>query len=172
MARPGLRAAAARVLPIPSPLPTGTPPPPVDAHVEKVRAPFGDLWMRGDDQVMLPYLLSAGVWEREEGELLRSLARPGCRFLDVGANVGYFSALIAHSVTDVTVIAVEPEPRNLALLRLNLWQHAPAAEVWGCALTAGDRIVSIASTDGNPGDTRVDAGADKSLGLAAGMTGD
>ena len=98
--------------------------------------------------------------------------RAGCRFLDVGANVGYFSALVARAVPDAEIIAVEPEPRNLGLLRLNLWEHAPDAEIWGCALTAGDRLIGLSSSNGNPGDTRSDSTGERFGMVAPGITGD
>ncbi len=148
------------------------PPAPYEGEVERVTTSFGDVWMRGDDEVMLPMVRSTGTWEREEGALLLSLASPGCRFLDVGANVGYFSALMARAVPDAVIIAIEPEPRNLGLLRLNLWEHAPQAEIWGCALTAGDRLIGLSMSDGNPGDTRSDAGGERFSMVSPGITGD
>jgi FkbM family methyltransferase len=39
---------------------------------------------------------------------------------DLGANVGYASVLLAHRHPDVRIVAVEPEPSNLALLRRNV----------------------------------------------------
>jgi FkbM family methyltransferase len=45
-------------------------------------------------------------------------------FLDVGAHAGYFSVLASRIVGDGGhVMAVEPHPRNLELLRANLWRH-------------------------------------------------
>jgi FkbM family methyltransferase len=42
--------------------------------------------------------------------------------LDVGANVGYMTALAARAAgSEGLVIAVEPAPDNLALLRANVW---------------------------------------------------
>ena len=52
---------------------------------------------------------------------LPALLRPGGAFLDVGANVGYFSLLAADLVkAQGTVIAVEPLPRTQARLLANL----------------------------------------------------
>ena len=42
--------------------------------------------------------------------------------LDIGANVGYFSLLGARAVGPAgTVVAIEPEPANYALLCANIW---------------------------------------------------
>jgi FkbM family methyltransferase len=45
----------------------------------------------------------------------------GGLFVDVGANFGWYSLLFAHCAgPSGTVVAIEPEPHNLALLRANL----------------------------------------------------
>src|ERR1700734_3130183 len=54
----------------------------------------GKLWISRRDQVMRPYMARAGTWEPEEGHVLLALTKPGCRFLDIGANIGYFSVLV------------------------------------------------------------------------------
>ena len=43
------------------------------------------------------YLEERGTWEPDEGQPVEpSSSSPGLRFLDVGANVGYFSLLVAQ----------------------------------------------------------------------------
>ena len=61
-----------------------------------------------------------GIWEPYESQLLwRSLGAGDC-FLDVGANIGYFSMLGAARVgSSGKVFAFEPEPRNYELLVAN-----------------------------------------------------
>jgi len=62
-----------------------------------------------------------GVWEPYETSLLASFLQPGEVFVDVGANIGYFSVLAAHLVGDSgAVFAFEPGRDNFALLRDNL----------------------------------------------------
>ena len=52
---------------------------------------------------------------------LRAIIRPGDVFLDIGANVGFFTILGARLVGDSgSVVAFEPEPRNVAALRDNV----------------------------------------------------
>ena len=58
----------------------------------------------------------------------------GARFLDVGANIGYFSLLAARSHTGVTIDAVEPFPSTVDVLRMNLWLNEIEATVWPVAL--------------------------------------
>lgn len=62
-----------------------------------------------------------GVYEPQETALLRELLRPGMTFLDVGANWGYFTLLGAHLTGAAgRVIALEPDPRLVPLLRRNV----------------------------------------------------
>lgn len=115
----------------------------------------GRLWMPADDEVMRPYLARTGSWEPEEGALLLDLAQPGCRFLDIGANVGYFSLLIAAKVAGATIDCVEPHPGNLDVLRFNLWANGVAARVWPVALDDQHRSLTMSVAATNYGDARV-----------------
>jgi len=78
------------------------------------------------------------TYEIEIDQLLRRVLRPGDVFIDVGANVGYFSPVAAQLVGPLgEVHSFEPDPRAHALLarsvvknRLNnVWCHRVA--VWG-----------------------------------------
>jgi FkbM family methyltransferase len=71
--------------------------------------------------VITQLLSDSGVWQPAETAYLQATLRPGQTFVDVGAHVGYFSVLASKLVGPTgTVIAVEPESRNLELLRRNL----------------------------------------------------
>ena len=62
-----------------------------------------------------------GIWEAFETELVVRLLQPGQCFLDVGANIGYYSVLAGYLVgTQGRVVAFEPEPANFALLQDNI----------------------------------------------------
>lgn len=61
--------------------------------------------------------LTLGVYETVETQILTSRVRPGMHVLDIGANVGYFTALLAQAVGPTgSVTAFEPEPVNHAVL--------------------------------------------------------
>lgn len=114
----------------------------------------GRLWISRRDQVMRPYMARAGTWEPEEGTVLRSLVRPGCRFLDIGANVGYFSALVHRMAPGVIVDAVEPDPTNVRALRFNLWVNGVNATVWPLALDDKETALHLSGNNENLGDLR------------------
>ena len=65
-------------------------------------------------------LASSKIYDRQEIDALRSvLTHATSVFVDVGANTGYYSTLIAKR-TRARVIAIEPNPPTLELLRCNV----------------------------------------------------
>lgn len=132
-----------------------------------VESDAGPLWLRSDDGVMLPYLASNGTWEPDEGTVLRKLVTPGSVFVDVGANVGYFSRLLAVTARPSRVVAFEPHPELAPVLALNTWGLTPTVEVFPLALGSSDGTVVVQSAAHNPGDTRVDASLSRATMLAA-----
>jgi FkbM family methyltransferase len=140
----------------PVPSSDAPPPPPVDVReFEEVPTALGPLWFDRRDEVMRPYIKHRQAWEENEGALLRALIKPGTRFLDVGANVGYFSLLAARAASHVIIDAVEPHPGNAAALRWNLWINHVAATVHQLALDDRRRHLRLQVTPTNMGDVRV-----------------
>ena len=131
------------------------PPALVGGDYELVKTDAGEFWMSADDEVMRPYMLRRGAWEESERDLLGRLLRPGARFLDVGANVGYFSVFAAKAAPGVQVDSVEPHPEIVPVLRMNLWANQVHANVWPVALDSKTSVLPIASAPMNPGDSRV-----------------
>jgi FkbM family methyltransferase len=111
-----------------------------------------------DDEVITANLIRWAVWEARETNFVRALVRPGDTFVDVGANIGYFSVLAA-SCTGPSgyVIAIEPEPRNLQLLRLNLARNGARTNATILPLAAYSRgcRMRLATNEVNRGDHRL-----------------
>ena len=62
-----------------------------------------------------------GVYEPLTTQLVKDILRPGDAFVDIGANIGWFTLLAAPLVGDTgKVIAFEPEPANMAILKQNI----------------------------------------------------
>lgn len=61
-----------------------------------------------------------GYYEKELGELIRKALRPGDVFLDVGANIGYFSLVAGTMNPELTVVAFEPVKELFASLKDNI----------------------------------------------------
>lgn len=118
----------------------------------------GQLWIPRSDEVMRPYLERHGTWEPEEAELLSLFFKPGIRFLDVGANVGYFSLYVAARCTDAEIHAFEPHPLTSQVLALNAWNSGARISTYALALSDGDRLLALTTSEHNLGDTRTSAG--------------
>jgi FkbM family methyltransferase len=52
--------------------------------------------------------------------ILQHLCQPGTTFIDIGANVGFFSLLISKTCQNVRVFAFEPNPKNFNILQENV----------------------------------------------------
>jgi FkbM family methyltransferase len=87
------------------------------------------------DRLITPQLVVYRQWEAQISRLLLRLSPPGSVFVDVGANFGYFTCLVADSMGPAAgsrVIAVEPNPHMLRLLAVNVqinWSMAPVRVV-------------------------------------------
>jgi FkbM family methyltransferase len=77
-----------------------------------------------------------GEYERRLSRLVVDLGSKGGTFVDVGANIGYFSLLWAASHPQSTVHAFEASPKNLPLLRRNVHTNNldDQIKIYDCAL--------------------------------------
>jgi FkbM family methyltransferase len=94
------------------------------------------------ESMCLGYFFNRGLPHEAAGiELLRRVLGPGGTFVDVGANVGFFSRMAAGLVgREGRVIAIEALPAALRLLRRNL-DRLPCAKI---VPTAVDRFAGRA----------------------------
>ncbi len=127
-----------------------------DAVVE-VDTDIGPILLHSGDEVMTPLIRAQGDWEAEEAAWLRRVVRPGSAVLDVGANVGYFTVLMAQLAgRGGAVVAVEPEARNLSVLRANLWRHGlDDVAVLPIAAWSGRALLPLVLNEENRGDHQV-----------------
>jgi len=66
-------------------------------------------------------LLLFGKRELEHKDILEKILKPGMTVLDIGANIGYYAIMESKLVgSKGSVIAVEPSPNNISLLKRNL----------------------------------------------------
>jgi len=61
-----------------------------------------------------------GYYEKELGDLLKKLIKPDHIFIDIGANLGYFSLLVAASSPTVKVISFEPVDEHFRKINANI----------------------------------------------------
>jgi FkbM family methyltransferase len=93
------------------------------------------------------YLYVFGTWEPSLTTFLRSTLRPGDVFVDIGANVGYFTLLAARAVGPTgRVIALEAMPATAAKLEANVSANGLSqVEVLACAASDVDGELEIYS---------------------------
>lgn len=118
-----------------------------------------------------------GIYAPGETALVRNALGPGGIFVDVGANWGYFSLIAATRVgPGGRVVALEPDPRLLPLLRANLVHNGltqvTALGVAAAAHHAEVEMLGFDWRDGNSGLTRIALPGDTSSGPRFTVPGD
>ncbi|MGW3497994.1 FkbM family methyltransferase [Streptomyces sp. NPDC001020] len=82
---------------------------------------FGAVFSVNTHDVIQRYLYLFGVWEPNLTSWIQGRLRPGDTFVDVGANIGYFTVLASRQVGPTgRVVAIEASPEFHAALRGNL----------------------------------------------------
>src|SRR2546426_1213516 len=81
-----------------------------------------DRKIAGNTREMLQqFIYYFGVWEPHLTRWIAQRLAPGDTFVDVGANIGYFSLLASKVVRDSgTVVAIEPSPSIFSRMQSNL----------------------------------------------------
>ena len=98
--------------------------------------PLPGLTIHLDPKQRIERLMWAGAYERGLVKTLKSFLKPGMVFVDLGANIGYFSAIAAALVgNEGRVFAFEPSPALYARLRRNL---SPFERAVVCEFAASD----------------------------------
>lgn len=84
----------------------------------------GYLWVDPEDRGLTPALVLFGEYEPGVTRVLGDFLRPGNIFVDVGANIGYYSVLAGRLVGNQgSVLAFEPNPRTFTLLERNIREN-------------------------------------------------
>jgi FkbM family methyltransferase len=102
--------------------------------------------------------LTLGVYERDETRFFLRQARPGMQFVDIGANVGYYTALALSRMNGKgRIVAFEPDPVNFAFLEKTVRANHGEAMVTCLAAAAGDRAaeMTLHVNADNRGDNRL-----------------
>lgn len=90
----------------------------------------GPMLLSAFDRSLMPPLVLYGMYERGLVTWLRKSLRAGDVFVDVGANVGWFTLVAARSVGPTgRVVAIEADPRTYALLLENITMNYVGARV-------------------------------------------
>jgi FkbM family methyltransferase len=101
--------------------------------------------------------LALGVYEKPETRFFLRTISPGATFLDIGANIGYYSALALARVGPAgRVIAIEPDPETFEyLLRTIAANGADRAHVVRKGLADAPGTLRLYRNSSNRGDNRL-----------------
>lgn len=79
------------------------------------------MWVDAHDKGLSPHLIFQGYWEMWITAAIARYAKPSTTAVDIGANVGYYTVLLADAVGDMgRVVAFEPNPRIAEMLRMSV----------------------------------------------------
>lgn len=110
------------------------------------------IWVDPTDYAVGHTVARTGSYEPDVSAVLREVLTRGATFVDIGANIGWFSLLAASLVGPTgRVVAIEPNPRNVALLRQSAKDNG-FENIDVAAVALGDRRGTAAlETDGSNG---------------------
>ena len=133
---------------------------PVRLRIPRLGEPLRLIVHGERDRFVSRQIREEGIWEPYETSLLLDLLAPGGVFVDVGANLGYFSMVAARAVGgNGRVFAFEPEPENFRLLQANAELNGlqPRIHSLQAGLAAGDGQGRLYLSATNLGDHRIRA---------------
>ena len=131
--------------------------------VAEVKADFGASFRCRLPDLIQSYILLFRVWEPDLTQFIASRLRRGDVFIDVGANIGYFTLLASNKVgPEGKVVAIDALPSNYAELVYNIGMSSNRDNV---------RAINRAVSDSH-GTIKVYAGAPTNLGHATTAPGD
>lgn len=109
------------------------------------------------DQIISAKLRQERCWEAYETSLTLRHLHPGDVYVDVGANIGYYTLVAAQRVgPHGKVIAYEPDKDNFALLQANVALNGLSqVQVFPCALSDKNAAGQLFLSDNNFGDHRL-----------------
>jgi FkbM family methyltransferase len=100
--------------------------------------------------------LTFGVYEKAETAFFLKACRPGMTFLDIGANVGYYTALAISRIGTGRIIALEPDPESFCYLQRTVAANGTSNSTCirkGAASHNG--ILTLFASTSNRGDNRL-----------------
>lgn len=130
---------------------------PPDLPTVDVLTDVGRMFAHTHDEFITPCLVEHGAMQDDDLGLLRTMSLPGATVVDVGANIGYSTLALSAAVGPAgTIVAFEPHPDNVTLLRANLARNGVEnVEVVPHAAMASEQTVVLSEATMNTGDHRI-----------------
>jgi FkbM family methyltransferase len=122
---------------------------------QRVRVGDATVWLNPDDPV-ISGALAFGVYEHGEIAFFRSRFGAGMTLIDVGANVGLYSALaLSTPGFHGRVLAIEPHAESRRYLQKTIESNGGAAEIIALAASDHAGTLSLHKNPENKGDNRL-----------------
>ncbi len=126
-----------------------------DLDIEAVRGL--KMFLHPDDSVITARIMADRIWEPTETHWVVRMLREGDTFIDVGANVGYYT-LIASRLVGPTghVVAFEPDPVAFRIMKRNVQLNGlENVTLERKALSNESGVIQLFLADANKGDHRI-----------------
>lgn len=101
--------------------------------------------------------LAFSVYEKAETQFLLKVFRPGMTFVDVGANIGYYTALASVAMKgEGRIVSLEPDPENFEFLQKTIAANR-ATNVTPVRKAAAEKpgMMKLFTSSNNRGDNRL-----------------
>jgi FkbM family methyltransferase len=134
---------------------------PIDLHIPSLKQALAVFVHGAQDKYVSRQIREQGIWEPYETSLVLKLLGPGSVFVDVGANLGYFSLIAASLVGDTgKVVAFEPDPVNFELLNASIDLNHFGARIQSVEAGLSDQACEgrLYLSEDNMGDHQIYAG--------------
>jgi FkbM family methyltransferase len=115
------------------------------------------------DDLIGRHLLLSGKFDRSIIQVLLDLAEPGDTLLDIGANIGYYSAVFLSRVENSKAICFEPQPGIVDLLETNVGQFGSRAAVHQVGLADRNGELRFHIDQGNRAASRISSDGETSI---------
>lgn len=110
------------------------------------------MYINVEDVGMSPTLLRLGVYEEYETEIFKNLIKNDTTFIDVGANVGYYTLIATNLIKKGKIYSFEPEKFNYELLNKNiLLNNSKNVKTFQKAVSNEEGIIRIYIDEKNVG---------------------
>lgn len=119
------------------------------------------IYVRADDRDIGRHIRAAHEYEPHVTAAMKELLQTGHVFVDVGANIGFFTNLAAQRVgCEGFVVAIEPMDKNVQLIHRSLERNGFShVRVMSCAVSDRDGRVAIKSDPGTSNGQALGVGA-------------
>lgn len=107
---------------------------------------FSMLLSLGDNAISRPILVK-GEYEQSVTKVLIKYFKPDLHFLDIGANLGYYSLLVASQCPHAKIYSFEPDEKNFHLFTTSIFYNQFQNQIQSYGLAVSDQNKNIVISD-------------------------